>query len=56
MYISEQGNMFMYRNVDVKMKKNQVNAYVWIVTMYGSKIWAKGKTEKITPSVRNTLL
>jgi hypothetical protein len=39
-------NMFISRNIDIKMRKNLLKAYVWSVALYGSETWTIGKTEE----------
>jgi len=39
-------NMFISRNIDIKVRKNLLKAYVWSVTLYGSETWTIDKTEE----------
>jgi hypothetical protein len=39
-------NMFISRNIDIKVRKNLIKAYVWSVALYGSETWTIGKTEE----------
>jgi len=38
--------MFISRNIDKKVRKNLLKAYVWSVALYGSETWTIGKTEE----------
>jgi hypothetical protein len=39
-------NMFISRNIDIKMRKNLLKTYVWSVALYGNEIWTTHKTEE----------
>jgi hypothetical protein len=39
-------NMFISRNIDVKVRKNLLKAYVWSVALYGNETWTIDKTEE----------
>jgi len=36
-------NIFISRNIDIKVRKNLLKTYVWSVALYGSEAWTIGQ-------------